>query len=298
MYADFPTAITDCSHTTLNITCETGAQTPFLQWPSELAGFEDEQAYDPATNQIYATSHVVPNYMGYFGLNSSTYFSSTGEGGVPCPNCGTLYNNATVWDIQATNGSIVWHYSIPLQGYRGQTDVSGNLVFLALSSGDILMLNAQTGKLVRDYFIGAPMDVGVSIGASINGTEYILAPIGTCSIEAITTCPGTTPGDVIALTLQGVPPPSSSSTTSHSSTSASTSISTSISTTTVYKNGTGVASTTTVTSYSGSVGVSTATTTVSSSGVSATTLYAVAAIAVIFIIATGYLAMRGRRPAT
>ena len=52
-----------------------------------------------------------------------------------------------------------------MQGYRGQTDVSGNVVYVTLSSGDIMMINAQTGKLVRDYYIGAPMDVGVSIGA-------------------------------------------------------------------------------------------------------------------------------------
>jgi hypothetical protein len=44
----------------------------------------------------------------------------------------------------------------------------------------------------------------------------------------------------------------------------------------------------------------TATTTVVSTaagtGVDSTTLYGVAAVAVIFIIATGYLAMRGRKP--
>jgi hypothetical protein len=33
-------------------------------------------------------------------------------------------------------------------------------------------------------------------------------------------------------------------------------------------------------------------------GVDATTAYGIAAVAVIFIIATGYLAMRGRKPAS
>jgi len=39
-------------------------------------------------------------------------------------------------------------------------------------------------------------------------------------------------------------------------------------------------------------------TTSTGGGVSSTTLYGVAAVAVIFIIATGYLAMRGRKPAS
>ncbi len=296
---DFPSALLNCAPT-WNITCSRGPQPPFLQWPSELAGFEDEQAFDPATNQIYATSHLVPLYMGYFGLNSSTYFTSTGEGGVPCPTCGTLYNNATTWDISAATGQVVWHHNIPLQGYRGQTDVSGNIVFLSLSSGDILMLNAQTGNVVRDYYIGAPMDVGVSVGASVSGQEYILAPVGTCSFEAVSTCPGTTPGDIIALTLQGTQLTSTStSTTTVVSTSTTTSVSVSTTTlpgqvvTTTLGNGTVVTAT-----ASGSTVVSTFTVTSSSGGVSSSTLYGVAAVAVIFIIATGYLAMRGRKPAS
>ena len=50
------------------------------------------------------------------------------------------------------------------------------MVYAALSSGDILMINAQTGQLLRDYYIGAPMDVGVTIGASVNGQEYVIMP--------------------------------------------------------------------------------------------------------------------------
>ena len=41
----------------------------------------------------------------------------------------------------------------------------------------------------------------MTIGAAVNGQEYILVPVGTCSFEAVATCPGTTPGDIMALTL-------------------------------------------------------------------------------------------------
>jgi hypothetical protein len=271
MNFDYPSALTNCApaYTTA---CVTGPQPPAFEWPSAIAGFEDEQAFDPATQQIYATSHIVPYETGYLGLNASTYFSSAGElYSAPCPNCGFIDNNATTWDINAATGQIVWHYSENYQGYRGQTDVSGNIVYLTESSGDILMLNAQSGQLVRDYYIGAPMAIGVAIGASVSGQEFILVPVGTCSLEAVSTCPGTTPGDLVALSLQNAPP--------------STGVTTSVSTTTSVS-----VSTTTV-------GVSVSTTTVVSSAGGAT-LYGVAAIAVIFIIISGYLAMRGRKPAS
>jgi len=313
MGADFPTAVTNCKATP-TIACLRGPQPPFLQYPSELAGFEDEQSYDSATNMIYAVSHVVPSYMGYFGLNSSTYFSSTGEGGVPCPTCGTLYNNATIWAIHADTGQIAWHYNIPLQGYRGGVVISGGLVLADLSSGDILMVNAATGTLVRDYYIGAPMDQLVSVGSSVQGQESLIVPVGTCSFEAISTCPGTTSGDVIALTLPANLPTSTTSTATTTVTSTTTAVSVTTTTlpgtvstiTTTLPGGavqtitvTGTATTITTTVGSGAVSTTTTTTTTTTGGgVSSTALYGVAAVAVIFIIATGYLAMRGRKPAS
>jgi hypothetical protein len=258
-----------------------------LMWPSAIAGFEDEQAINQGAHMIYATSHMIPGYTGYFGLNASTYFSSTGEGGVPCPTCGVIDNNATTWAINLDTGALVWHHAVAShQGYRGQTDVSGNVVYNVLSSGDISMVDATTGNLIRDYYVGAPMDQGVTIGASVNGQEYLLIPVGTCSFEAVATCPGTTSGDIVALTLSTpvVSPPTTS-----------TSVTTTTSTTT---------STTTVTAPGGpgSVSTTTSTTTVvsttSTGSSNSTALYGVAAVAVIFIIATGYLAMRGRKPAS
>jgi len=259
----------------------TGPQPSFLQYPSEEAGFEGEQAFVQSTNTIFATSHITPIFMTYIGLNSSTYFTSTGETGTPvntgtCAGCAVTNNNATVWSINAATGAINWRYLIPEQGYRGETDVTGDLVVLSLSSGDILMINAQTGKLARDLYLGAPMDVGTTVGASFFGKEYFLTPVGTCSLVAVVTCPGTKPGDVTALTLLSVPPSGSNTTVTSTSTSTTTvSVSTSISTTT-----------------------STTILVTTSAGVSSTALYGVAAVAVVFVIAAGYLAMRGRKPAS
>ena len=279
MSFDYPSAMINCAPA-FTTACITGINPPFYSWPSALAGFESEQAFDPATGQIYATSHLTPAYVGYLGLNGSTYFTSPGMNfGQPCPTCGVIANNATTWDINAANGQIMWHYATStFEGYRGQTDVSGNVVYVIQLTGDILMLDATTGHLLRDYYVGAPLDIGVTIGAAVNGQEYLLFPVGGCALAAAATCPGNTPGDIVALTLQ----PSSASTT--------TVVSTSVSTTTSVSTAAVSVSTTTVVSTS----VSTSTSTSSNS----TALYGVAVVAVIFIIVSGYLAMRGRKPAS
>jgi len=278
MAFEWPGDMISCAPT-FTISCAEGptsAQISIYTWPSAIAGFEGEQAFDPATNQLYVTSHIIPAYIGYLGLNASTYFTSPGMNfGQPCPQCGTIASNSTTWAINANTGAIVWHYTNPTEGYRGKTVVSGGVVYLTESSGDILMLSAQNGKPLRDYYIGAPMDEGVSIGASVSGQEFLLLDVGVCDLEAVATCPGTTPGDVLALTLSNVPTPPSTSVSTTTVISTTTSVST------------GGVSTTTV--------VSTSTT----SGTSSTVLYGVAAVAVIFIIVSGYLAMtRGRKPAS
>jgi len=289
----------------------------YISYPA-TAGFEDEQAYSPATNLVYAASELTPSNTHYVTLNSTNYFTINGYAGTPlthvgaCATCKPSNNNSTIWGVDASTGQVVWHYFIPLQGIRGGVSTSGNLVFVTLSSGDLLMLNAQTGALVRDYYVGAPMDVLPSIGASASGTVTILQNVGTCGGGAVLTCPGTVPGDVIALTLQNVPTGSGGVTTT-TATATTTAISTTTvagGTTTITAGGTtstvtvGAGQTATVTvggstvTMTGAGTTATVTASGTSSGVSSTTLYGVAAVAVIFIIATGYLAMRGRKPAS
>jgi hypothetical protein len=84
------------------------------------------------------------------------------------------------------------------------------------------------------------------------------------------------PGNIVALSLKNLP----------ASTVTTTATATTTATTTV---GTGVTQTTTVATTITQAGAST--------GVDVNIVYGVAAVAVIFIIATGYLAMRGGKPA-
>jgi glucose dehydrogenase len=282
------------NRTQMTLAFPTANLQPYLQYPSASAGFEDEQAYSPTLNYIFAAAQNVPSYIGYVGLNSSSYFgaggiTATGETLTPvnhagsCSGCGPASNNNTLFAIDAATGQVKWSYFVPLQGYRGGVTTSGNIVFLTLSSGDMLTIDAQTGKLIRDYFIGGPLNVLPSIGATTSGNVVVLIPI----LAGLVTWGTSVPGDLVAMSLQSVPSTSTNTVTSTSTTTVTTPGvgSTSTSTTTVTLPGTSSVSTTTITASS-------------SGGVSTTTAYGIAAVAVIFIIATGYLAMRGRKPAS
>ncbi len=286
-------------------TAATGDQ-PFLQYPSDAAGFEGEWAYNPTTNILFVTAQNVPYYASYVQLNATNYFTSSGWHGTPvnkgtCSNCGPNENNATIFAIDPVTGAILWDYFIPLQGYRGGVTTSGNLVFLTESSGNLLMLNAETGALVKNYYIGGPLNVLPSIGATASGQEEIIFPI---TAGLITWGTGV-PGDIVALSLQNLP--SGGGTTTVTSTAVSTTtLPGQVITTTTTVGGQVITTTTTLpgtttTVTGGTTTVTGSQTTVTSStttGVDPTTLYGVAAVAVIFIIATGYLAMRGRKPAS
>jgi glucose dehydrogenase len=213
----------------------------------------------------------LPVFAYYVAPNSTNYKTNSGmatfaPGGGPLQ-LGKLNpsNNATVFALNAATGQMVWTHFIPNQGYRGGNTVSGNVVFITLSSGDLLMLDARTGNTIKDLFIGGPLNVLPSIGATTSGQMEVIFPI-TAGILSWGTG---VPGDIVALTLQNVLP----ATTNTVTTSVTVS---------------GPAATTT----------SVTTVTASSGGVDTTTAYGIAAVAVIFIIATGYLAMRGRKPAS
>jgi hypothetical protein len=287
-----------------------------FMYPSEYAGFENEFSYNPTVNYIFTASQNVPEFDHYIPMNLTNYGKTSGFQAIGT--IATTSDNATIMAVNAATGQMVWSHFIASQGYRGGLTTSGNVVYATLSSGDIQMLNAQTGTLIKDYYIGGPLNELATIGATASGQEEIITPI---TAGAVTWGTGV-PGDIVALTLQNVPNSGAGSTTTTTTTSTTTATSTttvgggagSTTTTTVTASGAGGTTTTTVTKAgSGSTTTvtasgagSTATTTVTSTapgtttstGVSSSTLYAVTAIAVIFIIATGYLAMRGRKPAS
>ena len=149
------------------------------------------------------------------------------------------------------------------------------------------MLDAKTGATLKDFFIGGPLNVHASIGATASGQMMVIFPITAGLVSWGTGVPG----DIVALTLQNVPAGSTNTVTT-------TSTATTTATTTVGGGGGSTVTTTATKTATTTVSGSATTVTAAGSGVDTTTLYAVAAVAAIFIIATGFLAMRGRKPRT
>ena len=241
-----------------------GADT--LIYPSNSAGFENDFSYNPTLNYLFTASQNVPALSHYVPRNGSNYGKGNGQSSIAIAATAKANDNMTVEAVNAATGQMVWSHFISTQGYRGGISNSGGVVFLTLSSGEVLMLDAKTGNTLKDLFIGGPLNVLPSIGATASGVMEVIFPI----TAGIVTWGTGVPGDIVALSLQNVPTGTTNTITATSTISAS-----------------GGATTTT----------QTVTQTATSSGVSTTTLYGVAAVAVVFIVATGYLAMRGRKPA-
>jgi hypothetical protein len=273
---------------------------PALMYPSFYAAFESEGSVSPALNLIFLASQNVPLMASYVTPNSTNYHTYNGIATTPPPGSTSILgkqDNSTIVAVDGSTGQLVWSHFIPLTGYRGGVTNSGNVIFLTLSTGDLLMLNAQTGATIKDYYIGGPLNVLPSIGATQSGQMEVIVPITAGLVSWGTGIPG----DIVALTLQNVPPTNTVTTTA-TTTAPGQVITTTVGgqtiTTTV---GGGGAVTVTSVSIStvagGGSGTVTVTSTAAGTGVDTTTLYGVAAVAVIFIIATGFLAMRGRKPA-
>ena len=241
---------------------------PTLMAPGAAGGFENSGSYSPDLNYLFLAGQNVPNLATYVVPNSTNYRTPGVSFAIlppPGANSGIgPQDNTTIMAVNAATGQMVWSHYIPNQGYRGGLTNSGNVVFITLSSGDLLMLNAQTGATIKDYYIGGPLNVLPSIGATAGGQMMVIVPI-TAGLVSWGTA---VPGDIVALTLQNLPPATTNTITTSVIVSGPASTTTSVMTVTA--TGTG--------------------------GVDATTAYGIAAVAVIFIIATGYLAMRSRKP--
>jgi outer membrane protein assembly factor BamB len=265
---------------------------PTLMYPWAAGEFESAFSYSPALNYIFLVGQNVPSIAYYVPMNLTNFKSNSGMA-IYAPNGGPLLgggpspsNNNTVFAVNAATGQMVWSHFNSNQGYRGGVTNSGNVVFLTLSSGDILMLNAQTGETIKDLFIGGPLNVTPSIGATASGQMQVIVPI-TAGIVSWGTG---VPGDIVALTLQNLPPATTNTVTVSQ-------LGPTVTTTVGGGAATTITSVSTVAGGGATVTVtSTAPGTTTGTGVDTTTLYGVAAVAVIFIIATGYLAMRGRKP--
>ncbi len=230
---------------------------------------ESDPAYDPTSNTVFvATYNLVYNVKpcAVTGKNAcGGYYAE----GIDYNSITTVPNstNTTVWAIDANTGQAKWHYFIDAIGYRGGISVSNGILFVPRNDGVLDILDASTGKVLASKFIGGAMITQPAIAADANGNVKIIMPASGPStpgmlfgVESVIA----SPGFMFAL---GLGAPSTQQ----------------------------VVTTTVVSTISAISTINTGTTT---TGIDPTTFYSLAVVTAIFILSTGVLVVRQRRPTT
>jgi outer membrane protein assembly factor BamB len=93
-----------------------------------------------------------------------------------------LTQNSTVYAIDASDGGVVWQYTIPhLYWFAGVT-VSGGVVYVLDQPGYLWMLDADTGGLLRSIKLDFSGDAGVSLGSDARGRMMLFIAVGTSEL--------------------------------------------------------------------------------------------------------------------
>jgi outer membrane protein assembly factor BamB len=205
--------------------------------------------------------------------------------------------NSASFDIEPTTttiaardlatGNIKWTWFYPFSSQRAHMLITGDMVVTGFTDGRIRFFDKDTGQLLREMNVGAPVVTGLTAGKDANGDSKIFVISGMTSFVGLygygPNAPRI-PGTVISIGLS-----ESQKTITTTSTTRTTITTTSATTSTVTS--TAQASTTTVTSES----TTTVTTEITEeTGLPAEITYAAVAVAVIAIIAAAFLIMRKR----
>ena len=147
--------------------------------PGVLGGVQwNGPAFNPQTNMLYVPSvdwcgtykvdddarHVVGQiYMG------GSYVEDPVE---------TAHGWLTA--IDASTGKVAWQYRSAKPMLAAVTTTSAGLVFAGELTGDLLALEARTGRVLYRFNLGGPMNGGL-ISYGINGKQYVAAVTGSAS---------------------------------------------------------------------------------------------------------------------
>jgi len=267
----------------------------YLAFPNGNGPTENNGAYDPTTNMVFYNTMSDPSNSTASAVSGS--HAPWGGGATNAVAATPLQGqyNDTVWGFNANTGAPVWSRFIPLLGLRGGVSATNGMVMVPLDNGSLLFLSEQTGALLRNMFIGSAMVTQPIIGTDSAGSTRIVLPAELPISSGVYVSTGRITSASGFLFAVGLGPAPSATTLTATSTlpgATSTVVNTATATATV----TGAPGTATVTQTG--AGTVTTATVVNSTGISSTTFYAVAALAVIFVIATGFLAMRGKKPAS
>jgi hypothetical protein len=241
---------------------------PYIQNPFAGGSIESNPAFDPTTNEAFVVTFNSPSSSCAGDVLPPNVKYPTSFSG-PCHVTNTLKApanavNSTLWAIDAGTGKPVCHYDVGDIGFRGGISVTNGMVVVPRSDGNIDFVSETNCQKLNEIFVDGALLTNMAIGLDSKNNVRLIMPASGAIGSPIFGFLGfpTQPGYIFAL---GLPASATQTSTSPS----------------------GGTSTTVVTVSGGT------------SGIDPTTFYAVVAVAVIFILATGFLAARrGRKPAS
>ncbi len=149
---------------------------PFIQNPCNSGGIEANPAYDPVTNIAIVATYNCPGWVDVIPtIGDGVAYGSFGRD-LTYPS-GNLPLNTTLWALDVNTGKALWQFPIPDIGFRGGVDVSGGLVFVPAADGFLRALSEETGRLVLQKNIGAPLCTQPAIGQDTGGEEILVFPV-------------------------------------------------------------------------------------------------------------------------
>jgi len=232
---------------------------PFVSSPSFSGMFESDHAYDPKLNTVYIVGYLSPGVQKYLAPDAPGSLRGSNNGYTSAgltPYQGPT--NESVYAIDGSTGKIRWSYFIPNLGFRGGVTATNGLLIVPGVDGAIRYFDGKTGTLLNTFFLGAQTVVAPAVASDANGDTKIVFPAnGAVASKAAFETFNAIPGVMLAVGLPAV-----------------------VQTATV--------STSVVTSIQTIAGPST--------GIDPSTFYATLGVAVVFLIATGVLALRRRKP--
>ncbi len=144
--------------------------------PGVLGGAEwSGPAYNPVTNTLFEPANdwcstiqkdkEPPKFDADFYLGGLPHFDPWDK----------AHGKLTAFD--ASTGNERWRYSASKPMLAGVTATSGGLIFTGETSGDVIALDADSGKLLYRFPVGGPVAGGV-ITYEIRGKQYVAAVSG------------------------------------------------------------------------------------------------------------------------
>ena len=235
--------------------------------------FSSEQAYDPQAQRLilYETAEVRTV------LKENPYI----VGGELFITSNYPISNTTLVARDVATGAIKWTWFYPFSKQRAPPIVSGGMVIAGFTDGYVRFFDKDTGNLMREIAIGAPIVVGPSIGTDAAGNAKILVLAGSMRGTDIRYGTGpVVPGTLLSIGLSDKAEPSAKTTTV--TTTATTTQSTTLTST----------SATTVTTTAPGATVTTSVVQTETSGLPSEVTYAAIGVAMIAIAAAAVLVMR------